>query len=155
MDLDYSSESIRTEADYSPVAKSQEDSTEDSTKSNGFLTTKDWSIFQSNLVDYGPDDPSPRLPGCSAGHPYSKTWKMSDSMMMAYGAMRGSLMQTNDTLRSWMEVKAYEAAIRVQQNEKAVTGLPDHSVEQRPHSSSGSKGNAIDLGVHRRNQSQL
>ncbi|KAK6225937.1 hypothetical protein QIS74_01984 [Colletotrichum tabaci] len=137
------------------VAKSQEDSTKDSTKSNGFPTTKDWSIFQSNLVDYGPDDPSPRLPGCSAGHPYSKTWKMSDSMMVAYGAMRGSLMQTNDTLRSWMEVKAYEAAIRVQQDEKAVTGLPDHSVEQRPHSSSGSKGNAIDLGVHRRSQSQL
>ncbi|KAI8309411.1 hypothetical protein K4K61_001683 [Colletotrichum sp. SAR11_59] len=71
---------------------------------------KDWSMFQSNLVDYGPDDPSPRLPGCSAGHPYNKTWKLTDSMMMAYNAMRGPpLLPGNDPLRNWMAIKATES----------------------------------------------
>lgn len=67
-------------------------------------------MFQSNLVDYGPDDPSPRLPGCSAGHPYNKTWKLTDSMMMAYNAMRGPpLLPGNDPLRNWMAIKATES----------------------------------------------
>ncbi|KAK1987887.1 hypothetical protein LZ30DRAFT_645411 [Colletotrichum cereale] len=104
---------------------------------------KDWSIFQSNLVDYGPDEPSPRLPGCSAGHPYTKMWKMSDSAMIAYGAMRGSMMQTNDPLRSWMEVKAYEAAIRAMQTDGAVAASSGHSTEQLNPLSPEGKGKTV------------
>ncbi|KAF6819945.1 hypothetical protein CSOJ01_01013 [Colletotrichum sojae] len=71
---------------------------------------KDWSMLQSNLVDYGPFEPSPRLPGCSAGHPFKKSWKLSDSMMMAYNAMRGPMtVPGNDPLRNWMVIKANES----------------------------------------------
>ncbi|KAJ0378297.1 hypothetical protein COL26b_003457 [Colletotrichum chrysophilum] len=81
-----------------------------SLKMGSSTRAKDWSMFQSNLVDYGPDDPSPRLPGCSAGHPYNKTWKLTDSMMMAYNAMRGPpLLPGNDPLRNWMAIKATES----------------------------------------------
>lgn len=67
-------------------------------------------MFRSSLVDYGPDEPSPRLPGCSAGHPYKTTWKLSDSAMVAYNAMRGpTMLPGNDPLRNWMVVKANEA----------------------------------------------
>ncbi|KAK1595021.1 uncharacterized protein LY79DRAFT_511431 [Colletotrichum navitas] len=118
-------------------------------------TTKDWSIFQSNLVDYGPEEPSPRLPGCSAGHPYTKMWKMSDSAMIAYGAMRGSMMQTNDPLRSWMEVKAYEAAIRELNTDGAAATSSDHSVEQKNLSllsSPEGKGKSVAVGSHGNSQ---
>ncbi|OHW91493.1 hypothetical protein CSPAE12_09913 [Colletotrichum incanum] len=129
--------------------------TEDNTKIEGFQKTKDWSIFQSNLVDYGPDDPSPRIPGCSAGHPYKKMWKMSDSMMIAYGAMRGSLTQTNDPLRSWMEVKAYEAAVRAQKNDAAVPDSGSYSGEQQAHSSPENKEESMDLSGHGTSQPHL
>ncbi|KZL69430.1 hypothetical protein CT0861_09356 [Colletotrichum tofieldiae] len=131
------------------------DTPENSTEIEGFLKTKDWSIFQSNLVDYGPDEPSPRLPGCSAGHPYTKMWKISDSMMIAYSAIRGSLTQTSDPLRSWMEVKAYEAAVRAQQNDAAVADWVDYSGEQQANSSPENKEKSIDLCGHETSQPQL
>ncbi|KAF4899430.1 hypothetical protein CGCFRS4_v003842 [Colletotrichum fructicola] len=100
----------------SPTASCQQSTEKGSSTQNASLKmgsssrAKDWSMFQSNLVDYGPDDPSPRLPGCSAGHPYNKTWKLTDSMMMAYNAMRGPpLLPGNDPLRNWMAIKATES----------------------------------------------
>lgn len=59
---------------------------------------------------------------------------MSDSMMIAYGAMRGSMMVASDPLRSWMEVKAYEDALRAQENGAAASGQGGNSSEKRPHS---------------------
>ncbi|KAK2001312.1 hypothetical protein LX36DRAFT_736400 [Colletotrichum falcatum] len=120
-------------------------------KMEALPTTKDWSIFQSNLVDYSPDEPSPRLPGCSAGHPYTKMWKMSDSAMIAYGAMRGPMMQTNDPLRSWMEVKAYEAAIQSLNTDSTTSSSSGHSEEQRNLSSLSSPegmGKSVCFGSH-------
>ncbi|KAF9877679.1 replication factor RFC1 C terminal domain-containing protein [Colletotrichum karsti] len=75
----------------------------------GSPRARDWSMFQSNLVDYGADEPTPRVPGCSANHPFKKTWKLTDSMVIAYNAMRGPmLLPGNDALRNWMVVKANE-----------------------------------------------
>ncbi|OHE99183.1 hypothetical protein CORC01_05464 [Colletotrichum orchidophilum] len=120
-----------------------------SIKIEGIPTTKDWSIFKSNLVDYGPDEPSPRLPGCSAGHPYAKTWKMSDSMMMAYDALRGSMMQANDPLRSWMEVKAFEAALRAKRDDAKVAGTACQHEEE-----SKGKGKSVDTNSFSHSQPQ-
>ncbi|KAK2025997.1 hypothetical protein LX32DRAFT_623485 [Colletotrichum zoysiae] len=114
-------------------------------------TVKNWSIFQSNLVDYGPDEPSPWLPGCSAGHPYTKMWKMSDSTMIAYGAMRGSIMETNDPLRSWMEVKAYEDAMLALDHDGTSAASSGYSSEQHSLSSlslSEGKGKSVGVGSH-------
>ncbi|KAK1970492.1 hypothetical protein LY78DRAFT_744415 [Colletotrichum sublineola] len=128
-----------------------QETSSDISKAEALPATKDWSIFQSNLVDYGPDEPSPRLPGCSAGHPYTKMWKMSDSAMIAYGAMRGSMMQTSDPLRSWMEVKAYETAIRALHTDGTAAASSDRSSEQQNLSSPLSpegKQKSIGVGSH-------
>ncbi|KAK1639882.1 hypothetical protein BDP81DRAFT_369861 [Colletotrichum phormii] len=111
----------------------------------GIPTTKDWSIFQSNLVDYGFDEPSRQLPGCSAGHPYAKEWKMTDSMMKAYDAVRGSMRDASDPLRSWMEVKAFESALRAKRDgAKVAVNGPSCQHDEKPDVKG--KGRAVDGG---------
>ncbi|KAL0941070.1 uncharacterized protein CTRU02_203833 [Colletotrichum truncatum] len=110
MDGPYDATSSSSDASYRLLACQESTAHNADFKICGALRAKDWSIFQSNLVDYGPDEPSPRIPGCSAGHPYKKTWKLTDSTMMAYNAMRGPmLVPGNDPLRNWMVLKANEA----------------------------------------------
>ncbi|KDN69613.1 hypothetical protein CSUB01_04930 [Colletotrichum sublineola] len=78
-------------------------------------------------------------------------WKMSDSAMIAYGAMRGSMMQTSDPLRSWMEVKAYETAIRALHTDGTAAASSDRSSEQQNLSSPLSpegKQKSIGVGSH-------
>ncbi|KXH61385.1 hypothetical protein CSAL01_05218 [Colletotrichum salicis] len=111
----------------------------------GIPTTKDWSIFQSNLVDYGFDEPSPQLPGCSAGHPYAKEWKMTDSMMKAYDAVRGSMRDASDPLRSWMEVKAFESALRAKRD-GAKVAVDGPSCQRNVKPDIKGKGRAVDGG---------
>ncbi|KAJ3950496.1 uncharacterized protein N0V96_001644 [Colletotrichum fioriniae] len=124
-----------------------------SIKIEGIPTTKDWSIFQSELVDYGPDEPSPQLPGCSAGHPFAKDWFMTDSMMKAYDAVRGSMRDANDPLRSWMEVKAFESALRAQRDAaKVVVEVPSCQQDEKPDVKG--KGRAADGGGFARGESQ-
>ncbi|KAL2882358.1 hypothetical protein SGCOL_002096 [Colletotrichum sp. CLE4] len=117
----------------------------------GFPTTKDWSIFQSNLVDYGFDEPSPQLPGCSAGHPYAKEWKMTDSMMKAYDAVRGSMRDASDPLRSWMEVKAFESALRAKRD-GAKVAVDGPSCQHDEKADVKGKGKAVDGGAFTHSQ---
>ncbi|KAK1703941.1 hypothetical protein BDP67DRAFT_480617 [Colletotrichum lupini] len=120
-------------------------------KIEGIPTTKDWSIFQSELVDYSADEPSPQLPGCSAGHPFAKEWFMTDSMMKAYDAVRGSMRDANDPLRSWMEVKAFESALRAKRDAaKVAVDGPSCQHDEKPDIKG--KGRAADGGGFARSE---
>ncbi|KAK1534331.1 uncharacterized protein CCOS01_03083 [Colletotrichum costaricense] len=122
-----------------------------SIKIEGIPTTKDWSIFQSKLVDYGADEPSPQLPGCSAGHPFAKEWFMTDSMMKAYDAVRGSMRDASDPLRYWMEVKAFESALRAKRDAtKVAVDGPSCQHDEKPDVKG--KGRAADGGGFARSE---
>ncbi|TDZ37855.1 hypothetical protein C8035_v001189 [Colletotrichum spinosum] len=114
----------------------------------GGSVARDWSMFKSNLVDYGSDEPTPRIPGCSAGHPYKKTWMMTDTMMMAYNAMRGPTNEPgSDPLRNWMAVKAQESVNETmeQAGQASITSANGKiaSLGQQSHQSPKGKGKLV------------